>query len=375
MATAFEKGADLRKPTQVLAEDLVEVSEITLRQKSVFSRVPSIEDFIYLQNRASQNFVCADMYEEAGDCKVHIAEAELQMGNKPEAASFYAEAAKLYRLGNPSAAALLFETAVALYCDIGRFDLAGVYEEICADIARDAADHGGAAVKYAAAGEFHLAALRHSAWVRCLEHVAERRCVEGEAVEAHRLFLELARHAASTNMGQNSAPGILLNAGLVALQMQSPKRCRGYLEGYIDVFPLFQASPQYQFIEDMTFCHEEFDMDSFADKVYNMNAVVKFTSWQLLQVSSLRSIIDAGPRDFLQVDDRVETKLDDWSQYYGGVVINRTPGIDPRSGLDIFTFDVYFDDDETGRDLEQRLVRREIIVEDEFEIAMEAAGV
>ena len=54
--------------------------------------------------------------------------------------------------------------------------------------------------------------------------------------------------------------------------------------------PLYEATPHFQFIEDISYTLEDFDIDDFADRVYNINAVVKLDSWQFQMLSHLRDM-------------------------------------------------------------------------------------
>ena len=84
-------------------------------------------------------------------------------------------------------------------------------------------------------------------------------------------------------------------------------------------------------------------------------------------VKNLRDIIVAGPRDWIKVGDRVEGRLPEWTQWYGGSVVKRRRFDCPETGRDLYKFDVRFDDGETGRRLELMFIRREEIEIDELE--------
>ena len=93
-------------------------------------------------------------------------------------------------------------------------------------------------------------------------------------------------------------------------------------------------------------------MYPFADRVYNINNILGFDGWQFQMIKNLRDILVAGPRDWIKVGDRVEGKLPEWSQFYGGTVIKRRRFDCPETGRDLYKVDVTFDDGETGRKLE-----------------------
>ncbi|RYH31239.1 hypothetical protein EON65_03110 [archaeon] len=170
-------------------------------------------------------------WKNAGDNLVKCAEKYSLLRMFSEAACIYHEAGDCYGKIDKSEAITAYSFAVKLFCDQGRFDIAGRIERTIAEIQVSLTHYDDAALHYRKAANFLLSERDISDL--CLERSAEALIHIGESSQSHVMYESIGISCAATNLRFFNADEKLMYALLcligtpVALNLELQEEAAG----------------------------------------------------------------------------------------------------------------------------------------------------
>jgi tetratricopeptide (TPR) repeat protein len=230
--------------------------------------------------------------------------------NAVEAATIYTAASEIYMRIDKAEGLRALRSAITIYCDIGRFDIAGRLERRIADLHYMNKHFEEASAHYEKAANFLAGEQMFEQADICLETAATC-CVEmKEYVDAQRLYELIAKSASQSNLRKFNARDYLFRAVLCsfAVHVRHPKTRNGevdvdrspdYVSKYekvqqklyfyetIDGF--FRGSTEQRFLLNIYRERLDWNLDLLADHIYWWNNVRPLDRWCLLM---LKVVVD-----------------------------------------------------------------------------------
>lgn len=151
-------------------------------------------------------------YRDAADKLVRSAELFQHIRLIMEAASIYTEAAECYLKVDKTDAVHAYAQSIKLYCEAGKFDIAGVLERKIANIHYRIHHYDDAALHYRKAANFLSGDKRIEQSDYCQEKSAECFVRIGEARQAHFMYESVAISCVNSNLRRLSVRGKLLRS-------------------------------------------------------------------------------------------------------------------------------------------------------------------
>lgn len=288
---AEEAKAGIYDPNLLNGEKYTKLGEKALGQNTLFAAFPKVEDSIMWYTRAAETFRKSLLWEEAGDCYRRIAENEKLIGNIEEAGTSYVDCAHMYERVSWKAATVHYKTAISMFSSVGRFFQAGKYQRRVADIeVKHIKDVPSAIRSYQQAADYYIADGEHTLADVCLEEVATHCALTARYERAAETFEALALRNLQFNMKRFRAKTFYLRAGIVTLAAGDAEHCRRIRRRHKKQDFMFGGMAECQFLEDITHCVEDDDLDGFMDHVYNFNNFIPFNTFEL---KLLKRVFDA----------------------------------------------------------------------------------
>ena len=100
----------------------------TLERHFKYAEFMKFDDAAYLFYKSSISYKICSQWNLAGMSLIKCAEMHAKVKMLPEAAALYTEAAELIMKADVTEAVRTYRLAISIYCDIGRFDIAGRME-------------------------------------------------------------------------------------------------------------------------------------------------------------------------------------------------------------------------------------------------------
>jgi hypothetical protein len=158
-------------------------------------------------------------WREAGEKLMECARVHKAMGMLLEAATLYTEAAEAYLKVDKSEALSAYRLSIKVYCDVGRFDIAGKLERIIAYSHYNNRHWEDAAFHFKKSANFFSGDRLMDQSDLSLEKYAECLSRVGEYFEASRAFQTVAQSCVNTNLRRFNARDFLLKSIICLLSV------------------------------------------------------------------------------------------------------------------------------------------------------------
>ena len=288
---AVDMRANRTKYHKIRAKKLMAKAEKSLNAKLIMNGFfLKFETSAWLFYQAALSFRACSVWRDAGYCLVRCAGLhQFRLRNMFEAALLYSEAADVYEKIDKGEALKNFKVAISLYCDLGRFDIAGkVQKKIAASHFR-LKHYEEAAEGYRKASDFLSNSPNESD--QCLEKAAECLVELNEYTAASDLYVIIAQSYAQTNLKYLNCRDMLFRSimCLFAAPMVPDEReeddddngieddggsatkyanIKAAVSSHESIDILWRCSKEVKFINNIINCREEYDQHEFADQVY-----------------------------------------------------------------------------------------------------------
>lgn len=260
-------------PNLVAGEQYVQRAEKALRQSTLFSAFPKLEDCMYYYAKAAECFRRSKLWEEAGDCYHRVAENQKNAGNKHACAMAYIDCAEMYVRLNPLECVVHYRAAISTFAEIGRFLQAAKYQEIVGHIEEDSKVPLQAVKSYQQAVDYYIADGEHTLADRCLEKVGTICAIHEQYDRASETFEALAMRCLQFNLRRFNAKTFFLWSGIMQLCKKDYKTAQRIRRRHKEIDYTFSNMAECRFLEDICKNMRDGSFDEFMDHLYNFNNV------------------------------------------------------------------------------------------------------
>mmetsp|Transcript_18274 Transcript_18274/g.39340 ORF Transcript_18274/g.39340 Transcript_18274/m.39340 type:complete len:302 (+) Transcript_18274:259-1164(+) len=261
------------------AEELRRQAEKKLKSFGFFGN--KYEDAADLLEKAANNFKLAKCWDDAVDCYIKLADCQIKLDSKHEAATAYVEGAKCGVKSKKSNPTELLKRAVALYTDMGRLNMAARQLRELAELTEKSAEgKGECLVFYEQAADLFDTEDSTSEATKCKLKIAEISAELGSYPKSVELFEGAARRAVENNLLKFSARGYLLNAGICYMCYCSPDDLEIKIEKYKDLDLQLSGSRECMLLEQLWESMRDTDVEKFATALADFDRVIRLDPWK-----------------------------------------------------------------------------------------------
>ena len=182
--------------------DLAESSLVQKLKSAEFLRLDVAAFFFYL---SSVSFRCCSRWTDAAASLVRCAEIHLKAKMSQEAAVLYSEASEVVNKTDREEGKRSAKKAIAIYCDMGRFDIAGRMERKLAKAEFHMGHWEEAAQHYRKSANFLAGEMMLDQSDACIEKSAECYINMHELADAARMYIILAEGCKESNLRRFNA--------------------------------------------------------------------------------------------------------------------------------------------------------------------------
>ena len=196
------------------------------------------DEAIYFYLRASIAYKACSKWRYAADVLVKLGEVYAKLKNAAETAAIFTDAAETYAKVDKNESIMCYRRAIAYYCDLGRFDVAGRMERKIAYTHFISKHWHEAAVHYKNAGNFLSGEMLLDQSDFCFEKCVQCYIMVNKLEEARTMLEMIAASCVQTNLRRFHARDYLMRATFCALgrEMEIPDVVPDPLAGKVMIF-------------------------------------------------------------------------------------------------------------------------------------------
>ena len=277
------------------AQAFMQQGDAALKRFSIFSSASKYEDAVDNFQKAANCFKVAKKWQEAGDAFARCADCQTHLKSTHEAATFYVDAANCYKKVLPAEAINYFGSAIALYCELGRFSTAAKHQQAVAELHEEDGEIQAAIDNFQQASDYFLGEDAKSKSNQCLLKVATLSTDEKvkEYDRAIEIYESVAESCLESNLLKFNAKGYFLQAGICVLCKGDTVAMRQKLEQYKEKDYTFADCRECKFVEDLTQDYEDYNIDDFTEHVYAYDNISKLDAWKTSMLLRIKKQIEA----------------------------------------------------------------------------------
>ncbi|KAL9263207.1 Alpha-soluble NSF attachment protein-like protein [Drosera capensis] len=284
------------------------------------------EDAAELYEKAANSYKLGKLWDQAGAVYIKLADCNLKMDSKHEAASAYVDSANSYKKTSPTQAISSLVQAVNIFSEIGRFSMAARYCKDIGELYEQVQNFEQAIVYYERAAEFFQGEEVTTSANQCKQKVAQFSAQLEQYPKAIEIFEEIARHSINNNLLKYGVRGHLLNAGICQLCKGDPVAISNALDKYQvelsaldrlvfpaikisdalvkasyiymqDLDPTFSRTRDYQLLADLAAAVDEGDIGKFTAALKEYDSMSPLDGWRTTLLLRVKEALKAKEDD------------------------------------------------------------------------------
>lgn len=261
------------------AEDLAGKADKKLKSFSFFGG-NKYEEAAELYEKAANQFKLAKAFKEAGETYTKLADVQMKLESKHDAASAWVEGAKAFLKSDQRRAVSCLQQAVSLYTDMGRLGMAARQLREIAEVLEKEGAKEECIMFYEQAADLFSTENSLSEANKCNLKIAQYAAELERYPQAIRIYEDVARACVDNNLLKYSAKGHLLCAGICQLCSADLHTIRDAIERYRDIDLNFDNSRECNFLTTLVDAMDEGDLDSFTNAVAEFDSLTRLDAWK-----------------------------------------------------------------------------------------------
>ncbi|KAG5120942.1 hypothetical protein JHK84_039282 [Glycine max] len=260
------------------AEDFENKAEKKLSGWGLFGS--KFEDAADLFDKSANSYKLAKSWDKAGSTYIKLANCNLKLESKHEAAQAYVDAAHCYKKTNINESVSCLDNAVNIFCEIGRLSMAARYLKEIAELYESEQNIEQAVVYYEKSADFYENEEVNTSANQCKQKVAQFSAQLEQYQRSIEIYEDIARQSLSNNLLKYGVKGHLLNAGICQLCKDDVIAITNVLERYQDLDPTFSGTREYRLLADIAAAIDEEDVGKFTEVIKEFDSMTPLDSWK-----------------------------------------------------------------------------------------------
>ncbi|CAI9758859.1 unnamed protein product [Fraxinus pennsylvanica] len=245
------------------------------------------DDAADLYQKAATSFKLAKSWDRAAMVNIKLANCNLKLGIKHEAARAYVDAANCYKKTSPKQALSCLDKAVNMFLEISRHNMAARYCKEIGELYEQQENFDQALLYFERSADLFQIEEATTSANQCRLKVAQFSAQSGKYPKAIELYEKIARHSLNDNLLKYGVRGHLLNAGICQLCKGDIVAITNALDKYQDMDPTFSRTREYKLLADLAAAVDDEDVAKFTAAVKEFDTITRLDTWKttlLLQV-------------------------------------------------------------------------------------------
>ncbi|KAL2500407.1 Alpha-soluble NSF attachment protein 2 [Forsythia ovata] len=251
------------------------------------------EDAADLYQKAANSFKLAKSWDRAAMVNIKLANCNLKLGSKHEAASAYVDAANCYKKTSPKQAISCLDQAVNMFLEISRLNMAARYCKEIGELYEKQENFDQAIVYFERSADLFQTEEVTTSANQCRLKVAQFSAQSGKYPKAIKIYEEIARHSLNNNLLKYGARGHLLNAGICQLCKGDVVAITNALEKYQDMDPTFSRTREYKLLADLAAAVDEEDVAKFTAAIKEFDSITQLDAWRTTLLLRVKETLKA----------------------------------------------------------------------------------
>lgn len=262
------------------------------------------EEAADLYEKAANNFKLGKCWNDAADCYEKLADLQIKLESKHEAATALVEASKCAAKSQPEKATAILHKAISIYTDMGRLNQAARQLKEVAEINEKQGLKEESIQFYEQAADLFETDNSTSEASKCKLKIAEFAAELGQYKRSVELYEGEARRAVENNLLKFSARGYLLNATICYMCFCSPDDLEIKVAKYKDLDLQLRDSREAMLMDQMLESFQHLDNTSvkrFEAALAEFDRMIRLDAWRtkilLVVKKRLESMAEGGEDD------------------------------------------------------------------------------
>ncbi|XP_073396219.1 alpha-soluble NSF attachment protein 2 isoform X2 [Physcomitrium patens] len=238
------------------------------------------EDASDLLEKAGNSYKLAKAWDKAAAAYIKLADCQLKLESKHDAASAYVDAALCLKKKNPLEAVRCLEQAISFYLEEGRLQVAARHYKEIGEICENQADVARAMEYFDKAAELFQGEEVNSSSMQCKLKVAQFAAELEQYERAIDIFEVVASQSLNNNLLKYSVKGYLLNAALCQFCLGDSATVGSSLGKYQDLDPSFSSSKEGKFCVDLAATMQDMDIPRFTNVIKEYDDLSRLDDWK-----------------------------------------------------------------------------------------------
>ncbi|KAE8751080.1 hypothetical protein FOCC_FOCC002165 [Frankliniella occidentalis] len=283
------------KATALMAEAEKKLNSSKGFLGNLFGGSSKVEDAVDCYQRAANLFKMAKNWSAAGNAFCQAANLHQKAGSRHDAATNYVDASNCFRKSDPNEAATCLMKAIEIYTDMGRFTMAARHHQSIAEIYElEAIDLEKAVKHYEQAADFFQGEESSSSANKCVLKVAQYAAQLEHYDKAIQIYEQVASSSLNKSLLKYGVKEYFFKAALCHLCVDL-LNAQHALERYVQLYPAFQDSREYKFVQTLIEHVEEQNPDGFTDAVRDYDSISRLDQWYTSILLRIKKQVNDNP--------------------------------------------------------------------------------
>lgn len=243
--------------------------------------------------KAANYYKLGKAWKEATEAYRQLAALQIKQDSKHDAANAYVEGAKCAMKVQPADAVALLQSAVHLYTDMGRLNMAARQLRDIAEAQEKQGLKEEAIQFYMQAADLFSTENSSSDCNKARIKVAELSAELERYPPAEEIYVDVARACTDNNLLKFSAKGYLLQAGICAMCYASDDDLHVKLEQYKDIDLQFGGSRECNLLEACINALAACDEKAFATAIAEFDSLTRLDAWKTAMLLRVKRRLQA----------------------------------------------------------------------------------
>jgi len=263
------------------------------------------EEAVELLDKASAQFKITRDWKKAGDAYIRAAEISMQLKNEMEAATFYLNAAKVFKNISSTDSIVAYTKCAMMHSDNNRFSSAAKMYQAIGELEEKEEHIEAALAAYEKSAECFQADGENANPI--LLKVAHFYAQKADYKKAVELFEKVSVSSLENRLTAYSVKDYLFKSGLCHLVMSAESgdvSCMSsVLDRYKDMDPKFDGSRELKLIENIVQAYQDGDVNKFTDVVFNYDRIYKLDNWTSSLLLNIKQTIQSTQPQKVAMND------------------------------------------------------------------------
>jgi len=273
------------------------IAKAKKKLNSWFAGESKYEDAAELYGKAANLYKANKRWDEAGAAFLEVAAMHTKLKSAHEIATAYQDAANCYKKTNASKALTLYQEAVAIHIDLGRFTQAAKLQKESGDLAEAEGDLKAAMEAYQTAADYYAGEESHSSANQCLLKVATFATTTKDYKKAIEIYEQVAMSSLESTLLKWSVKDYLLRAGCCHLATGETGAATRALEKYSSMDVTFGGTREGQFLASMAQAFDDLDVDTFTDAIRDFDEISRLDAQKTSLLLEAKNLLKASSED------------------------------------------------------------------------------